>query len=503
MLPKINLRRTYLIARRDFLGYVKTWGFWLSFIMPFVIGAIAFGAASMDINVDPVRYETILDTTGEHEDNFKAYDLRDKRLTNWRAFRNILVPKDPNIEKLSDDQMEAARSAYLKDGVEGLKAELEGVASMAPINIAKRQMDKVQDKTIYVPPPANNIDDLKPYILGKKDIMVDGKPQKLGSVLYIYEPNDEREIGIELWSTNVTDFRLSTLAGDYFESIAQSEYLEAQGLSSDGLRKVLRKAPNVDRLDPSKQSASGQDGQKVTGNDIIPFAVAVIAAGILWLTVFSGAYMLLTSMLEEKLNKLMEMMLSTTRFSEIMLGKLLGVAALTIAAMLPYILVGIAGVFLIAMSDSEIAATILKAITPKLLVFFPIFLVLGYVFYGALFIAMGSLAQSMQDAQTLTTPILLVLTGCIFVVPLGIRSPDSPILTFASWFPLSAPFAGIARLPADPPWWELCLSAFFLFLMSILVIWLASRILRFGVLSGSGAKGAWDWFKRAVLRRKA
>ena len=140
--------------------------------------------------------------------------------------------------------------------------------------------------------------------------------------------------------------------------------------------------------------------------------------------------------------------------------------------------------------------------TVKMISFFFIFLILGYVFYGAFFIALGALAESMQDAQTLTTPIMLILTACIFVVPLGIQSPDSPLLVFASWFPLSAPFAAIVRLPADPPLWELCLSALFLGIISIGVIMLAERIFRYGVLSGAGVKGVTDWFKRTVLRRK-
>jgi len=136
------------------------------------------------------------------------------------------------------------------------------------------------------------------------------------------------------------------------------------------------------------------------------------------------------------------------------------------------------------------------------MVFFPLFLILGYIFYGCLFIAMGALAESMQDAQTITTPIVMVLTLCVLVVPLGWGSPDSPLLVFASWFPLSAPFAAISRLPSDPPAWELFLSAGFLALLSIGVILLASRIFRYGVLSGAGVKGISNWFKRTILRRK-
>ena len=65
-LPAINLRRTYLIARRDYLGYVKTWGFWISFFMPFIFGAMGFFFAAADIDISPTRYETVIDETGKH-----------------------------------------------------------------------------------------------------------------------------------------------------------------------------------------------------------------------------------------------------------------------------------------------------------------------------------------------------------------------------------------------------------------------------------------------------
>jgi len=138
-----------------------------------------------------------------------------------------------------------------------------------------------------------------------------------------------------------------------------------------------------------------------------------------------------------------------------------------------------------------------------MIIFFIVYLVLGYVFYGAFFIALGALSQSMQDAQTLTTPIIMILTLCILIVPFGIENPDSPLLTFASIFPLSAPFAALVRLPSDPPLWELILSAGFLALLCIGVIALAGRIFRFGVLSGSGVEVVTNWFKRVVFRKKA
>lgn len=489
MLPRINLRRTYLIARRDFLGYIKTWGFWLSFLMPFIIFPLAILIPRMNINVDPVRYETILDETGLHADALKAFDKRS--------------PSSPTEMPTLED--------------------IEGA------------------RTIFVEPPADTIEAAKPYLTGGKTLLVDGEPQSLTALLHIYELDGS--VQADFWSPNITNERLKNVANRYFRHKAIDDYMisantqlqdmitantqlqdaidkalksndapekgerdalekgERPVISTQGLDQAEASAPRVKAYDPSKKAEDG--GQAVTINDQIPIMVSVAATMLLWLTIFSGAYMLLTSMLEEKLNKLLEMMLATTRLSEIMVGKLLGVAALTLTAMMPYIVLTIGGsVFLSFMFDPQVATAILGAITPKLLIFFFVFLILGYVFYGALFIAVGSLAESMQDAQTITTPIILILTACVMVVPLSWRSPDSPLLVFASWFPLSAPFGAIARLPQDPPWWELALSAFFLFLLSIVVIWLAGRILRYGVLSGSGVKGAMDWVKRVIFRRK-
>jgi ABC-2 type transport system permease protein len=81
-------------------------------------------------------------------------------------------------------------------------------------------------------------------------------------------------------------------------------------------------------------------------------------------------------------------------------------------------------------------------------------------------------------------------------------SPDSSLLAFLSWFPLSAPFAAIIRLPSDPPLWELLLSSSVLALTAFGVMLLAERIFRFGVLSGSGVKGSLNWIKNKILRRK-
>ena len=490
-LPAINLRRTYLIARRDYLGYVKTWGFWISFFMPFIFGAMGFFFAAADIDISTTRYETVIDETGKHGQaiialyNDEVRDEVDEALIKGMSLM------------LSDEQRKELDAIVEKDGVEAGKAYIDQKLPGVTKNI-----EDPQSKMIFVDPPTTDIQTLKSYVSGDKMLTIDGEDKKLNGFLHIYEKDG---IQAEYWSPNFNNPPVVSLSNRYFRRKIQNDYLESAGLNRDDYLALRDDALKVKSFDPTKVDTGGEGDQAVTKADKLPYVIAAILSAILWLTVFSGAYMLLTSMLEEKLNKLMEMMLASTRFSEIIFGKLLGVAALTITAMLPYILIGLASIFAIifmGIGGPETSAAIQKTFTVKMMSFFFIFLILGYIFYGAFFIALGALAESMQDAQTLTTPIMLVLTACILVVPLGLDSPDSPLLAFASWFPLSAPFAAIVRLPSDPPLWELCLSAGFLALISIGVIMLAERIFRYGVLSGSGVKGATDWFKRTILRRK-
>jgi len=489
VLPAVNLRRTFLIARRDYLGYIKTWGFWISFLMPFVGMGFSIGFATLDVELSPPRYETILDETGQHAEGILA--LHEQKQT--RKVERFL-DDGLGAQVMSEDQRTSVRETLEAEGSEAAKAKIEQVMPSL-----KGQLKSLDSKINFVAPPAESLAESQAYLKGESLLQADGKARALDGLLYITQTKDGPKA--EYWSKNINASDLKNLAANYFESLAETSYLAQGGLTPDGLAEAQKGRLEVSSFDPTKVS-DDTTSQAVTRADKVPYYVAGGLSIFLWLTVFSGAYMLLTSMLEEKLNKLLEMMLASTRFSEIIFGKLLGVAALTLTAMAPYLLLmGVAAVGIALKGDSEIAQALAQSFTPKLLIFFFIFLVLGYIFYGACFIALGALSQSMQDAQTMTTPIVIVLTLCVLVVPLGLNSPDSPLLRLASLFPLSAPFAVIIRLPSDPPLWELILSAVLLGLLSLGVVWAAGRVFRYGVLSGSGMSAVKGWFNRTVLRR--
>ena len=490
-LPKVNLRRTFLIARRDYIGYVKTWGFWISFLLPFLFGGFGFLMATADLDLSPTQYVAIVDNVGMHSDRLEdlydeALEDRAKAILAGKAFFIEDKDKRKDYQRILKADGSKAAQTYLTENVPGISTSF----------------DQAPAKFEFVEPPANDLNELLPYLRGEKLIMVDGKEAELGGVVIFEAGRDAGTPNAEFWSTNINKLDAPNLINRYMRRLARVNYLEPKGLTVTELDRQIALAPEVALFNPIKTTETDQG---VNSSDTVPYAVATVLALMLWLTVFSGAYMLLTSMLEEKLNKLLEMMLATTRFSEIILGKLLGVAALTLSMMAPYIIVGITGViaYVAFGPDQDIVKGLVSAFNAKMIFFLIIYLILGYILYGAFFIALGSLSSSMQDAQTLTTPILFILMACVVIIPLGLTAPDSPLLRIATFIPFSAPFASIVRLPADPPLWELILSTVFLAGLCIGTIAVAGRIFRFGVLSGAGADVVVGWFKRVVLRRKA
>ncbi|MEL6688640.1 MAG: ABC transporter permease, partial [Pseudomonadota bacterium] len=328
-LPKWN--RIWLIAMRDFMGYVKTWGFWLSFIFP-VIGlgfGVLMGRAGIDLN--PPRYEVVLDQTDFHGDailEFYAEEQANIKAGAVKALATLL----PEAER------DAFRERVDSNGAEAGLAEL---SERYPA--AADSLELPEPSMIFVDAPANSLSDLATWLDGDQMLQIDGEAQKLNGVIVIRGTKDAPEP--QYWSRNFNNAPAERLLNRYFREKAKRTYLESGGLTSEGYNEALRGRTDVSVFDPTELSSTTEgDVESVSFWDRLPFMAGIGLAVFLLMTIFAGAFTLLTSMIEEKMNKLLEMMLASTRFSEIMLGKMLGAALLTLASLLPYILLFIGGV---------------------------------------------------------------------------------------------------------------------------------------------------------------
>lgn len=472
----MNLRRIALIARRDFLGYVRTLGFWITVLGP-VIGII-LGTLGISIanSAEPTRYVSILDETGRYEQLI---------IEDWTSDQKAIAIETmtPLVKIVSSpEQFEKFETTLNTKGVDDAK---DYFATINP-SLAKR-LPNAGSSLRIVEINALNAADISAYLSGDIRPEFRGQTVKLSGIMRITDTDEGP--AAQLYSSVPSFDGLRRNTNDILRRDAEDKYFGETGITREGFWDTREEAPRVETINPFKKASADGGGQAVTMADRVPYFLAAGLSFFLWLTVFSGAYMLLMSMVEEKVNKALEMMLASTRFTEILFGKLLGVAALTVASMMPWIIMGSLGIFVaIKLGDPALAGALAGSVTPGMVITFMSFFILGYLFYGSLFMALGSLAESMQDAQTLVTPVLLMLTMCLFVVSTGISNPDSGLIKAASFIPVSAPFAILMRLPNDPPLWEIWLSALILLASTIFVIWGASKLFRHGILSG-GLKG--------------
>ena len=484
-----NWGRIWLIAMRDFMGYVKTWGFWLSFIFP-VIGVgfgVLFGSGGIDLS--PPRYETILDQTDYHGEEILEFYEREQAETMAQAVKAL-------ASFFPEEERDAFRERVDENGAEAGLAELR-----ERFPAAADQLELPDRDMVFVDPPADALSALTPWLEGERTLQIDGQARKLNGVIVIRGTRDAPEP--QYWSRNFNNAPAERLVNRYLRDRAKRTYLESGGLTAEGYDEALSGRTRVDVFNPAElYGATEDDAESVSNWDRLPFFAGIGLAFFLLMTIFAGAFTLLTSMIEEKMNKLLEMMLASTRFSEIMLGKMLGAALLTLASLLPYIILFIGGVIgFIFFGTEEQVAAIQEAFPPSTIIISLVFLILGYVFYAAILIALGALAQSMQDAQTLSFPVILVLFMGLGVIMTGFNAPYSGVVVFASIFPLTSPFAMMIRLASDPPLWQVLLSIGLLFASVVGVMWVCARIFRFGVLSGSGVGAITKWFRRAILRK--
>jgi ABC-2 type transport system permease protein len=201
--------------------------------------------------------------------------------------------------------------------------------------------------------------------------------------------------------------------------------------------------------------------------------VGVVLGFLLWSVVLTGAGVLLNSVMEEKASRVLEILAGSASTAEIMGGKILGVAALTVALLAVW---AVLGAFTLFTAAPGMASDLLSTLASRgFLFYFAAYAVLGYVMYAATFAAIGAFCESPRDAQTLLTPIMLLLFVPVFFMTLAIENPDSTLLQVISWIPPFTPFLMLGRAGGELAWWEVAGTLTLMVLTTALVVQLSGR----------------------------
>jgi ABC-2 type transport system permease protein len=280
---------------------------------------------------------------------------------------------------------------------------------------------------------------------------------------------------LDLWTRNIVEPALKTELTDSLAGAVRRTRLEASGLSADRIAAIDAYQPQVAQFSP--KSAAG----RVAASDNLPAFVGLAMGFVLYALTLTGAGILLNSVIEEKSNRILEVLLTSASVPEIIGGKILGAAAVTVSALTVWATVAGFGFF---GRDPHLFTDILGVLTGHGLIFyFALYFVGGYLMYATLFTTIGAFCETPRDAQTLLGPLMILLTVPIVFMGQAVTHPDAPALVALSWIPPFTPFLMAARAASGPPAWEIAGTAAMMFGLTAIELWIAGRAFRTGALA--------------------
>ena len=214
------------------------------------------------------------------------------------------------------------------------------------------------------------------------------------------------------------------------------------------------------------------------------FPLVFVIGFVMYLAILMYGQIILGAVIEEKETRIAEILFSSVRPFTLMMGKLVGVSCVALTQLLIWALAfsafALYGVNLLA--SRGISARI-PGVPFSHYIYFGLFFLLGYFIYATIYALVGSMVTTAQEGGQLAMPIILILVVSFYLFLPVSRSPDSPFSFWVSMIPFSAPVAMLVRIVTQtPPFWQIALSLLIGFSSVLLIMWIASRIYRVGML---------------------
>jgi len=327
------------------------------------------------------------------------------------------------------------------------------------------------------------------------------------ALLYVPKLDIQDPEGVVLYVRKNPSLEVNSFFEKIVESQIKERKLKASGITEDqlaGLKtNITLRAINLSDTGEEKESSAG-----------IAFGLAYAFSFLVYMFVFIYGSQIMQGVIEEKSNKIVEIVVSSIKPFQLMVGKVIGVAAVGIVQFAIWvILIGVLStvvfsVFNLTPEDIQAAQSTMPSSSNQEMVggamnseliqtmqvvydipygyyisVFIFFFISGYLLYGALFAAVGSAVDNISDAQQFTLPVTLpMIIGFLGTFMFVMREPDGNVSFWLSVIPFTSPVAMMARVAFGVPAWELALSMGLMILGFVFTIWLAGRIYRIGIL---------------------
>ena len=313
----------------------------------------------------------------------------------------------------------------------------------------------------------------------------------------------------------------------------------------DGLRQIIDDVKADVPVSTFTLDDSGEE--KITSSEVY-MIISLVLSIIIYMFIAMFSAMVMQSVIEEKSSRVVEVLVSSVKATELMFGKIIGVACVALTQFLLWVVLtaglvlgvgsfvgfdSIAGsanvqteplsqmtvgrgvdpsaldatgmnmqVEMPQEGSSEMAAVLetVKDINyPLILISFVVYFVLGYLLYASLFAAIGSAVENEADTQQLQLPVTIPLLIAFFIAFYAFKSPDSQVVFWGSVIPFTSPIVMLARIPFGVPAWELALSIVLLVVTFVLIAYLSAKIYKIGILmfgKKTSFKDLYKWLKQ-------
>jgi ABC-type Na+ efflux pump permease subunit len=432
------VRKIGLVARRDFVATVSNKGFVIGLLfMPALIVVMAvLGPRIINARSPQVRGDVaLIDPTGQVASEL-AETLSPAAIEGRRA----------------DEARRAMSQAVGREGRELASRMPDRVAGQVPVlRIVERPDDLQREKN------------------------------------WLAEPREgERRLALIVIHPNAIVRTASLDFGSYDLFVSRALDGGTEAVINEGLRQALidlrLRASSLDRpsIEAMMQVAPPRSVIVTPGGEQqaqrgFTRALPLILGVLLFTGVMLGGQTLMTSTIEEKSSRVVEVLLASVSSFQLMAGKLIGQLGVGLLVMSVYI--GLGGLTLWSF-------TMLGLVAPMLVVYLFVFFLITYLVFGALMMAIGAAVNQMADAQSLMGPVIILLVVPYVLSPMIGRAPNSTFSVIVSFLPPVNTFAMMSRLASDapPPAWQVWLTVAVGIAAALAAVWFAAKIFRIGLL---------------------
>ena len=343
-------------------------------------------------------------------------------------------------------------------------------------------------------------------------------------------------------SINVASYSVKPLSMDLTERVKSkvNDAVEDYRISQYDIADLKAIMEDI-RVDvPMATYVFDESGEEKESSFEVPMIISMVLSMIIYLFVMMFSGMVMQSVIEEKSSRVVEVLVSSVKATELMFGKIIGVACVALTQfflwiVLTLVLVGGFSAFVgfdslmggdpaqteqmmemtaqmggvdvaemaATMSDENGFGVILNTLKDfnwgQMVFAFVIYFVLGYLLYASFFAAIGSAVENEADTQQLQMPLTVPLMLAFFVALYAFNAPDSAVVWWGSMIPFTSPIVMLARIPFGVPAWELALSIVLLVGTFIACGWASAKIYKIGILmfgKKTTFKDLWKWLKQ-------